>query len=81
MDVNLGGVIILVLGVAFVAILWVRARAFEVLAVEQSESRIEATLRAIDTFDERLSSQSDVRVTRSGSRRRRRGRKTRRRNS
>lgn len=58
MDANLAGVVAAVLGVAFVAILWVRTRAFEVLAVEQSASRIEATRQAIDAIDERLSSLS-----------------------
>lgn len=49
------GVVAVVLGVAFVAILWVRTRAFEALAVEESASRIEVTRGAIDAINERLS--------------------------
>ena len=79
MDVNPGGVVVVVLEVALLAILWVRVRAFEALVGEQSAMRVEATRRAIDMMDERRSEPKNDGATRSGGRRRRKSSKSRKR--
>jgi hypothetical protein len=74
------GIIVLVVGAIALVGLWVRVRALEALAAEESALRVEATARAIATLSERLQpvSHEDVRQV-AGVKKRRRKRRGRRR--
>ena len=81
MDVDPGGVVVVVLEVALLAILWVRVRSFEAIVGEQSAIRIDAIRRSIDTMDGRRIAPNGKAAARSSGRRRRKSRKRGRRDS
>lgn len=81
MDANLGGILALVAGVALWAILWIRVRAYEALAVEKSIVRVQAANRAVESLNLRLAPLNDELGTHGERRKRRQGKKHSRRRS